>query len=44
MLNLEAKIRNNKNIEPGNIMAVLYGPKIENTLLQVEKNVFEKGF
>ena len=44
MLNLEAKIRNNKNIEPGKIMAVLYGPKIENMLLQVEKNVFEKVF
>lgn len=44
MLNLEAKTRNDKNIEPGNIMAVLYGPEIKNMHLQVQKNDFEKVF
>jgi large subunit ribosomal protein L25 len=44
MLNLEAKIRTNKNIDSENIPAVLYGPGIENILLQVEKSVFEKIF
>ncbi len=44
MLNLEAKTRVNKNIDPEKIPAVLYGPGVENTLLQVEKSVFEKVF
>ncbi|GMX58792.1 MAG: hypothetical protein MCSN_4460 [Candidatus Microsyncoccus archaeolyticus] len=44
MLKIEAKIRNNKHVDEGNVPAVLYGPGLENIILQVEKNAFDKVF
>ncbi|HNP79720.1 MAG TPA: 50S ribosomal protein L25 [Candidatus Pacearchaeota archaeon] len=44
MLKIEGKIRENKHFDSGNIPAVLYGPGLENILLQVEKNSFDKVF
>lgn len=44
MLTLEVKTRSNKNIDAGSVPAILYGPGIENILLQVEKNSFDKVF
>ncbi len=43
MKTLEAKTRK-KVAEPGMIPAVLYGPGLENVLLQVERKSFEKVF
>jgi large subunit ribosomal protein L25 len=44
MLTLEVKTRSNKKIDSGSVPAVLYGPGVENTLLEVEKNKFDKIF
>lgn len=44
MLKIEAKIRNNKHVDEGNVPAVLYGSGLENIILQVEKNAFDKVF
>jgi len=40
---LEAKTRE-KAIEPGMVPAVLYGPGLDNILLQVDKKIFDKVF
>lgn len=44
MLKIEAKIRDNKHIDEGNVPAILYGAGLENIILQVEKNAFDKVF
>lgn len=44
MLKIEAKIRDNKHVDEGNVPAILYGAGLENIILQVEKNAFDKVF
>jgi large subunit ribosomal protein L25 len=49
MLNLSAKIRNPEKkssevIEEGKISGILYGPKIENKILEIDQKLFEKAY
>jgi large subunit ribosomal protein L25 len=42
MLNLTVKIRNSEKKEDGKIFGVLYGPKIENKNIEVDRKEFER--
>lgn len=44
MISLKAKTRTDKKIEDGNISGILYGPGIENIMVQVNKQEFEKAY
>jgi large subunit ribosomal protein L25 len=44
MYTLQVKLRDKKGVEPGMVPAVLYGPGIENILLQVDKKNFNEVF
>ncbi|MDD5569515.1 MAG: 50S ribosomal protein L25 [Candidatus Pacebacteria bacterium] len=44
MISIQAKKRADKKAETGNIPAILYGPNIENVMLQVNGKEFEKAY
>ncbi len=44
MISIQAKTRQGKKIEQGNIPAILYGPGIENVMVQVDKKEFTKAY
>ncbi len=44
MISLKAKKRDNKKVDGGNIPAILYGPGVENLMIQVDRKEFEKAY
>ena len=44
MISLNAKTRQGKNYDDGSIPAILYGPGVENVMIQVNRKEFEKVY
>jgi large subunit ribosomal protein L25 len=44
MISLKAKTRIEKNYEDGSIPAILYGPGVENLMIQINRKEFEKAY
>jgi large subunit ribosomal protein L25 len=44
MITLKAKIRTGKDYDEGSIPAILYGPGLENVMIQINRKDFEKAY